>query len=132
MRARLKQMCMRLPLQEKVELRDFLSGLLTSTRYGVTMTPLRCSILLGEMATIMGKPTISYESRNPSDVWARTMVAYQMIQEGYSTTEIGNQMIKDHSTITHMKKKMQDALGLPQAYRDILEIWDKFQNRIQL
>lgn len=127
----LKRMCERLPLQDKVELRDFLSESILSSRGGVTKTPLRCSILLGEMAQILGVTTISYVSRIPEQVWARTMVVYQMIKEGYSTSEIGHQMMKDHSSVTHMKNKMQDALDLPQAYKDVLQIWNKFQKQIQ-
>ena len=131
MREDLKKMCENLSLQDKVELRDFLSDSITSSRGGIGESPLRCSILLGEMAKVMGLVNISYVSRIPEHVWARTMVAYQMIKEGYSTSEIGHQMMKDHSSVTHMKNKMQDALGLPQAYRDVLQIWDKFQKRIQ-
>ena len=74
---------------------------------------------------------VSLVSRIPEHVWARTMVAYQMVKEGYTSTEIGHQMMKDHSSVTHMKNKMQDALDLPQAYRDILETWNEFQKRIQ-
>lgn len=92
---------------------------------------MRCSILLGEMAKVIGVKYISQVSRIPSHVWARTMVSYQMIKEGYSTGEIGHQMMKDHATILYMKRKMQDALDVPSAYRDIIDIWNKFQKRIQ-
>ena len=127
----LKHRCEKLSLEDKVELREYLSTLIASDQGGVVKSPLRCSILLGEMAKILGETYISLVSRIPSHVWARTMVSYQMIKEGYSTGEIGHQMMKDHATIIHMRKKMQDALDLPQAYRDILEIWNKFQTQIQ-
>ena len=86
---------------------------------------------MGEMAKVIGQKTISYLSREPMDVWARTMIAYQMLIEGYSTGEIWRQMMKDHSTIIHLKNKMRDALSLPEAYGDIINIWDKFQKLIQ-
>ena len=54
-----------------------------------------------------------------------------MILEGYTTTEIGHQMEKDHSSVIHMRKKMQDALSLPWAYKDIIPIWNEFQKRIK-
>ena len=127
----LKLMCEDLTLQDMVELREYLSDIISSSKGGIRKTPLRCSMLLGEMADILGEKYISYVSRIASHVWARTMVAYQMILEGYSTTEIGHQMIKDHSTITHMKVKMEDALSMPQAYQDIIPIWNEFQKRIQ-
>lgn len=127
----LKLSCTRLNLEDKVELREYLTTLIACDPRGhMIKTPFRCRILLGVMSEIMGDE-ISYVSRTPMHVWARTMVAYQMIQEGYSTTEIGHQMSKDHSSITHLKDKMEDALDLPYAYKDILEIWDKFQKQIQ-
>lgn len=123
-------MCEDLSLQDMVELREYLSDIISS-RGRIRKTQLRCSMLLGEMADILGEKYISYVSRISSHVWARTMVAYQMIKEGYSTLEIGHQMMKDHSSVTYMKVKMQDALSLPQAYGDIIKIWNEFQKRIQ-
>ena len=120
-----------LTLKDKVELREHLSDMINSSRRG-GQSPLRCSILLGEMQTAMGwQQPIPYESRESPHVWARTMVAYQMCKEGYTTVEIGRQMMKDHSTVTHMKVMMQDALSLPKAYGKIIAIWNEFQRRIQ-
>ena len=109
----------RLTLKDKVELREYLSDMIESSRRG--RTPLRCSILLGEMAKAMGwQQPIPYESRESLHVWARAMVAYQMLREGYSTVEVGRQMMKDHSTICHLRSRMQDVFDMPQAYEDIL------------
>lgn len=119
-----------LSLQDKVELWEYLSDMINSSR-SVSQSPLRCSILMGEMAKVMGKETIGYLSREADEVWARTMVAFQMCKEGYSITEVGRQMMKDHSTIIHLRNKMQDVFALPQLYGDILEIWNRFQKRIQ-
>lgn len=124
-------MCESLTLRDKVELRDWLSDMITIASGGMVKSPLRCSILMGELATIMGLQTISYERRHPAHMWGRTMVAYEMSREGYSRTEIGYQMMKDHSSVTHMINKMRDALSLPQAYADIIKIWNEFQKRIQ-
>ena len=126
----MRHMCESLSLKDMVELRDYLSETIYSYKYR-RKSPLRCSILCGELAKILGVQNISYVSRNHDDAWARTMVAYQMIREGYSTIEIGRQMLKNHSSVTYMKFKMQDALSLPQAYGDIIEIWNKFQIKIQ-
>lgn len=130
MNKKLKLMCKGLSLQDKVELREYLSDMINSSRR-VSQSPLRCSILMGEMAKVMGKETIGYLSRKADEVWARTMVAFQMCTEGYSTTEVGRQMMKDHSTIIHLREKMQDVFELPQGYGDILEIWNRFQKQIQ-
>lgn len=129
MSGELKEICGRLSLREKVELREYLTGLITSSTRAVK-SPLRCSILLGDMARVMGRESIGYHSREAGEVWARTMVAYQMCKEGYSTAEVGRQMEKNHATIIHLRNKMRDVFALPQMYGDILEIWDKFQKQI--
>lgn len=124
----LKRRCSRLTTEEKIQLVAFLSSYIQREReFG--KSSIRGSILLGEMGKIYGR-VISLTNRDAGDVWARTMVVYQMILEGYSITEIGRQLLKDHSTIIHLRKKMEDALSLPQAYQDILPIWEQFKQRL--
>lgn len=125
------RMCESLTFQEKMELRNWLSDDIALSKHRIGKSPLRCSMLMGQMEDIMGVRNISYVSRIPLQVWARTMVAYQMNREGYLREEIGHQMMKGHSSITHMINKMRDALSLPEAYKDIITIWNEFQKRIQ-
>ena len=120
-----------LSLKDKVELREYLSDMINSSRR-LSQSPLRCSILMGTMAAALGweKP-IPYEGREAHFVWARAMVAYQMSKEGYSTIEIGRQMMKNRTTIIHLLNKMQDVFALPQMYENELEMWYKFQKQIE-
>lgn len=70
--------------------------------------------------------------RDRDHVWAKAMVAYQLLQEGYSLESVAMSLCKqNHSSIIHYRQKMQDALDVPSAYRDIIDIWNKFQKRIQ-
>lgn len=87
--------------------------------------------LLDIYADVTGrKPNLF--SRDKDDVWAKTMVAYQLLEEGYSLESVARQLYrKDHSSVIHYRQKMQDALDVPQAYQDILPIWNEFQKRIQ-
>ena len=120
-----------LSLKDKVELREYLSDIIDSSRR-LSQSPLRCSMLLGTMAAALGweKP-IPYEGREAHYVWARTIVAYQMSKEGYHTVEIGRQMMKNRTTIIHLLNKMQDVFALPQMYEDALQMWYKFQKQIE-
>ena len=87
--------------------------------------------LLDIYAEVTGRRP-SLFSRDRMDVWAKTMVAYQLLQEGYSLESASRQLYrKDHSSVIHYRQKMQDALDVPQAYQDILPIWNEFQKRIQ-
>ena len=120
-----------LSLKDKVELREYLSDMINSSRR-LSQSPLRCSMLLGTMAAALGwEHPIPYEGRESHYVWARTMVAYQMSKEGYPNIEIGRQMMKNRATIIHLLNKMQDVFALPQMYEDVLEMWYKFQKQIE-
>ena len=120
-----------LSLKDKVELREYLSDMIDSSRR-LSQSPLRCSILLRTMAAVLGwEHPIPYEGRESHYVWARTMVAYQMSKEGYTTIEIGRQMMKNRTTIIHLLKKMQDVFAFPQMYEDALQMWYKFQKQIE-
>ena len=120
-----------LTLKDKVELREYLSDMIDSPRR-LSQSPLRCSILLGTMAAALGwEHPIPYEGRESHYVWARTMVAYQMSKEGYTTIEIGRQMMKNRTTIIHLLKKMQDVFAFPLMYEDVLKMWYKFQKQIE-
>ena len=127
----LKLVVENLSLKDKVELREYLSDMINSSRR-LNQSPLRCSILLGTMAATLGwEHPIPYEGRESHYVWARTMVAYQMSKEGYTTIEIGRQMMKNRTTISHLLKKMQDVFAFPQMYEDVLKMYYKFQKQIE-
>ena len=120
-----------LSFKDKVELREYLSDMINSSRR-LSQSPLRCSILLETMAAALGwEHPIPYEGRESHYVWARTMVAYQMSKEGYTTIEIGRQMMKNRTTIIHLLNKMQDVFAFPQMYENELEMWYKFQKQIE-
>lgn len=87
--------------------------------------------LLDIYSGVIGRK-VNLFSRDSINVWAKAMVAYRMIQEGYSLESITRQLYrKDHSVIIHYRQKMEDALSLPGAYKDIVDIWNEFQKRIQ-
>lgn len=58
--------------------------------------------------------------------YLRAMIAYKMRSEGYSTTQVGRGLAKDHSTITHYERMIEDVLHTPEAFADINEIYNKF------
>lgn len=120
--------CLGLPFKERVELRDALTGSIERDR--IRHDPDRFGVLLGYMERIVGFP-IQDKSRESSHAWARAMVASQLIDEGFSTVEIGRMMGKDHSTVSYMRKKMRDALAYECAYKDIVGVWKQFQKMIQ-
>lgn len=83
--------------------------------------------LVGKMSSVIGY-TLPMKGRKDCDVWERAMVAYQLIEEGFSTTYAGRAIGKDHSTAIFLHNKMKDALRYPHMYADIIPMWNKFKN----
>ena len=86
-------------------------------------------VLTALMEETIGE-TIPSKSRETRFVWARAMVVYQLRQEGFTLMEIGRMMGMHHSSVFHLEGKMKDALMYSFAYRDVIDIWKQFQNRI--
>ena len=82
------------------------------------------------MEDILGEP-VNDNSKRPRYVWARAMIGYQLTQEGFSTTEAGEQIGRDHASVSYHNAKMRFVLDHPYAYPDIIDIWKQFQNRIK-
>ena len=130
----LKQYCLNLPLDSRVRLcnalQDSIRAELPERRVFLQRTPGRGEHLLGLMAEVIGEP-VDRHSHKARFAWARTMVAYQLTQEGYSVTDAGVQMGKDHATISNCNNRMRAALAYPGQYRDVIDIWKQFQDRLQ-
>lgn len=82
------------------------------------------------MGEILGEPIMVKCQRSPL-VWGRALVAYQLKSEGWSNYRIERVLHRDHSTVVYLRRKVADAFELPGMYRDIIRIWDKFQERIK-
>lgn len=124
MSGELVQQCLSLPVHEKKELihriKESMEG----------HDSWRADRLLEYYYDVTGRKVNLY-SRDKEDVWGKTMVAYQLIQEGYSLQSVAMQLCKrEHSSIIHYRQKMEDALKYEYAYKDIIDIWKQFQNRI--
>ncbi len=127
----LTERCLELPYKERVELcSEIRQSILREWEEQIREKPGRGVILLGYMGEILGEP-IPVSSRESRFVWARTMVAFQLLKEGYTTTEVGRMIGRDHSSVTSMRHRMQDALDYSFAYKDIIHIWKQFQNKLQ-
>ena len=69
-------------------------------------------------------------SRKREDVAGRMCIAYQLIQDGYSTNEAGKQIGRDHATVLHYKKCMETCKTYPKAFRYECDMWEEFQNML--
>lgn len=112
----------------------------TSTRFGQALRVLRGEngvpppieerypivLQAAEQATLW---TLT-DSRERQNTLIRSFVAYKLHGEGYSYTEIGKIMHRDHSTITHLAYRMRDMLSLPNAYKWEVQQYKRFEEML--
>ena len=126
----LTDQCLALPY----ELRMSLAHLLIDSLQVKPVFDARYSNRAGELLCVLENifgEKLNFDSREKNCAWAKAMISYQMTKEGFTTLEVGRQMGLDHSTIIHNRDKMETALSLSYAYRDIINIWNQFQNYLQ-
>lgn len=63
--------------------------------------------------------------RDSQSVLLRTIIVWRMIDEGYSYTDIGRAMGKDHSTVSYYARMRKDAVAIPMAFREHLTMYGK-------
>lgn len=119
------QSCLALDLEDKKHLIARLTANVNGCDYS------HAADLLDIYKEVTGRK-VNLFCRDQQDVWGKAMVAYQLLQEGFSLSAVSRMLCrKDHSTIIRYRQKMEDALAVPSAYRDIIEIWNNFKARIQ-
>ena len=60
-------------------------------------------------------------------VWARNMVCYQLLSDGFTETSVGRFVGLDHSTVHYIKGQVESMLQNPNYFRNEMAVWKKFQ-----
>ena len=66
-------------------------------------------------------------ARSKENTTLRAFIAYQLRSEGYSYSDIGRMLRRDHSTVMHLCGVMRDMLSVPTAYRSEMEMYREFE-----
>lgn len=88
---------------------------------GVTQ---RWDTVLFTAIRVTGLPYIT-GSRDAKTVLIREIAAWRMMDEGYSISDIGRAMGKDHSTVSYYARMRKDAVSIPMAFREHLTMYGK-------
>lgn len=67
------------------------------------------------------------DTRERENTQIRQFVAYRLHNEGYSYSEIGKMLKRDHSTVTNLVHRMRDMLSLPMVYRQEVQQFKRFE-----
>lgn len=72
-----------------------------------------------------------YESRKLAGVWERTIVAHHLLQEGYTTVEVGRALHRDHSSVIVMRERMNYALKHQKQYIPEMKLNNRFKTTLK-
>ena len=126
----LVKQCIDLPYEDRQRLIHHLVDSLQVKPVYNTQYCNRASFLRCILENIYGE-RLTFDNRRKDNVWAKAMIVYQMVREGYTTIEIGRQIGLKHPAVINLRNKMTDAISLKIAYKDIIDIWKQFQNKLQ-
>ena len=91
----------------------------------------RFSVLYQAATDIVGKGILT-SSRLREAVIGRMMIVYQMRTEGYSLEAIGRYLIRHHTSVYQLQRKMEDVLKYPKMFADENRMWNEFQEKIKV
>lgn len=80
---------------------------------------------------LSGCGDIRHNDKSRKKAYARVVVAYEMMCDGYSELDIGRELHRDHSTVHHYKVLMKDAMQFPKAYPDLIKLHKQYKNLLK-
>lgn len=116
---------MNLPKEERKRLADLLRDSLKGKN-----AKARFNELLVVAKELLGSG-IEGKCRDTSCVIGRMLIAYKMREEGYSSTQVGMAMARDHSSVLHLEKKMRDAFIYPEIFKIEMAYWGMFTEKLK-
>lgn len=63
------------------------------------------------------------------EYWPRAVIAFYLYGGRWNNRRIGELMHRDHSTVTTMRKCVENALEFPRMYDDVNEMIERFKNK---
>ena len=88
----------------------------------------RCLSLMNE---VMGFD-VRDRDRRSSHVWARNMLVYKLLDYKLTLEQIGEVILRDHSTVVNCRLQSCLAMEAPKLYPDAMDIWNRFNERLSL
>lgn len=73
---------------------------------------------------------VRMRSRLREVVWARNMVCYQLLSDGFTEASVGRFVGLNHSTVHYIKGQVESMLQNPNYFRNEMAVWKKFQEGI--
>lgn len=85
----------------------------------------------GAMFSVSGLD-VRVRTRERRVVWARYMVSYRLITDGYSRRSTAKMLGLDRSSMFHAIGMVEEMLKMPKMYPEEYELWEKFTELLTL
>ena len=112
---------LQLPLQDKTMLMGHLRASLNAPS-----SPVHRLQYLRERMQLVAGFDVTVNDRRRESVTARYIFVFVARQEGFSQAFIGSFIGRDHSTVSFAEKRMQDVFTYPNAYKEEINLYNKF------
>jgi chromosomal replication initiation ATPase DnaA len=119
--------CLLLSNGEKVRL---ISDLKASMAEDVEDDGSRFSLIFKAATDVVGKGILT-NLRLRELVVGRMLIIYQMRIEGYSLQTIGRHLIRNHCSVLHLQKKMEDVIKYPHLFPLEIKMWNEFNDKLK-
>ena len=86
----------------------------------------RLKYLADTMNTISGVDIRGRWNRTSATVWPRNIFIFVALREGYSQSEVGREIHRNHSTVCHARNRVNEAFEMPEQYRDEITLYKKY------
>ncbi len=86
----------------------------------------RLEFLADKMTEVSGVNIRETKDRSRRVVWTRYIFCFVARREGYSQTNIGEVIGRDHSTICYAERRVNEAFSIPAAYAPEIELYNKY------
>lgn len=69
-------------------------------------------------------------SKNRDNTTIRKFVAARLFKDGIGCMEVGRLMGRDHATVIHLRKEMQNMIDCPRVFRKEIEMYELFNKLV--
>lgn len=89
-----------------------------------------CSEYVSIMSELIGADIMT-KNKSARMAWARYMVFYKLKQKGMGVSRIGEKIGRKHCSVIHGVYQVQNMLEFPSMYRDEMDLWRSFTQKIE-
>ena len=119
------------PNGPRVYYQEILDRFVKSRTFRKDITPceLRYKVVLEAAESVVGFRLGKARTSVNTDI--RAIVAKILRSEGYSLSEVGDAINRDHSTVHALVKRVDEVLAIPESYREFYDMYNRTKEALK-